>query len=279
MRAYFWPIILILKLFISNFKILKDIAIYLGYFSPGDPKNLVRTINVTNEHLNTCKRHIKNTEIKTFLEIGPGGSNFSFIPAIEHCCSKAILIDIIPLKYDILKRIDINQHLSEERIEFIRKYRKTGEYSYEDCGIFSYDSKIEFDVVISHSVIQHIHREMIGDFFRKLNKITKFNGIHSHHIDFKDCFSGGMNQLRFSHKFWSKDCIKNSGFYTNRHRLSFYLGSIQEYGFEVMDCKISRHERPFINNYWVHSDIASEVIGDDLSISNAVLTFRKVKSL
>jgi len=98
-----------------------------------------------------------------------------------------------------------------------------------------------FDLIYSQAVLEHIRGDEFEETMRECHRLLKKNGIMSHVVDYKDHLGGALNNMRFSTKFWERDWFSsNSGFYTNRLRMSEMVSICNNAGFNVESRSIRR---------------------------------------
>jgi hypothetical protein len=91
--------------------------------------------------------------------------------------------------------------------------------------------------------LEHIRKQEFLEVVRETRRELRSDGICSHRVDLRDHLGGSLNNLRFSRKFWESDMILNSGFYTNRIRLSEMVDYFRSDGFSVGVINIDRWEK------------------------------------
>lgn len=90
------------------------------------------------------------------------------------------------------------------------------------------------DFVFSQAVLEHVPKAEFNAVLGEIFRILKPGGVSSHDVDFRDHLGGGLNNLRFSERLWEASWFApQSGFYTNRLRLSQMIASFQDTGFEL----------------------------------------------
>lgn len=95
-------------------------------------------------------------------------------------------------------------------------------------------TKNSFDLIYSQAVFEHIRVHEFKETMTECYQLLKINGIMSHVVDFKDHLGGKLNNMRFSSALWEKEWFaQNSGFYTNRIRLSEMVSICEKIGFIV----------------------------------------------
>lgn len=279
-RVYFWPLILITKLIAAKFTPLKKILLFFGFFNPGP-----RGKSLLERHIKTFDKFYDlgltyKKSISSICELGPGESNYSFIPASQKNVKKLDLIDVKRCRYKFerlkskdmkrLKYIEIDYIISE-----VYKNIQCSNFSYKDKGIESLKIIKDnlYDFIFSNSVMQHVSKKEVNETINNLSRISKPNSIHIHYIDFRDCFSGKKNNLFFKEEFWESKIILNSGFYTNRIQLSEFLKKFKLNGFKVLDISIKRFKEIPIHRKNIF--IKNKISNDDLIIKSAKITFLK----
>ena len=98
------------------------------------------------------------------------------------------------------------------------------------------------DFAWSHAVLEHIRHHELAAAVSELRRIVVAGGCVSHQVDLRDHLGGGLNNLRFPSRWWEKEWLARSGFYTNRIRLSEMLRMFSAEGFEVERLATSRFE-------------------------------------
>lgn len=129
------------------------------------------------------------------------------------------------------------------------------------------------DLVLSHSVIEHIPASDLVVFTQELWKVMRPGGLMVHVMDYRDhFFKYPFHFYQFSKQTW--DRYLNPGD-LHRLRLSQHI-KILENNFSVVEIIVSeRNEKAFnkIKNY-IHKDF-SEFSDQDLAVSSAVIILRK----
>ncbi len=109
-----------------------------------------------------------------------------------------------------------NKITSVEDVKRVFKIHYLTNGSESVCGI----PANSLDISFSNGCMEHIPASEIGEYFKKLKRVSKPNTISPHFIDFKDNLEYSLNDLRFKKDFWEKPIIKKANIYTNRLRLS-----------------------------------------------------------
>jgi hypothetical protein len=100
------------------------------------------------------------------------------------------------------------------------------------------------DFVWSHAVLEHVRRAALVDVIRELRRVVRDDGVQSHQVDLRDHLGGSLNNLRFPTRVWEHDLFAESGFYTNRLRLSQFEAFFVQAGFRVELCHVDRWATP-----------------------------------
>jgi SAM-dependent methyltransferase len=98
------------------------------------------------------------------------------------------------------------------------------------------------DFAWSHAVLEHIRHRDFLDTVRELRRALVPDGCASHQVDLKDHLGGGLNNLRFSTRWWEAEWVARSGFYTNRMRFTEMMRAFAAEGFTVESVATSRFE-------------------------------------
>ena len=177
------------------------------------------------------------------LELGPGDSLFSALTAYSFGASGTYLIDVGTFATD-----DVND------------YRRMTEYlvanglpspdlsdatslgdvlrvcgsSYGPSGLKSFRevSSESVDFIWSDCVLQHVRRDELPEVIKEMRRVIRPGGICSHTVELHDHLGGNLNHLRFSERLWEWQFMAESGFYTNRYRLSQLLLLFEKEGFK-----------------------------------------------
>ncbi len=100
-----------------------------------------------------------------------------------------------------------------------------------------------FDLIYSQAVLEHIRRDEFEATMRECHRLLRKDGIMSHVVDYKDHLGGALNNMRLSSKIWERDWFaSDSGFYTNRLRMSEMISICNDVGFNVESRNIRRWE-------------------------------------
>ncbi len=103
------------------------------------------------------------------------------------------------------------------------------------------DASVDF--VWSHAVLGHIRSNEFLPIQRELRRILRRDGVCSHRVDLMDHLGGGLNNLRFSQRFWETDWLYRSGLYNNRIRYGRMLKLFEQAGFQTEVVQVDRWTR------------------------------------
>lgn len=111
----------------------------------------------------------------------------------------------------------------------------TVDAKYETGGLKSFailrDHAIDF--LFSNAVLEHVRRMEFPSLVAEMFRVLAPSGVAVHRVDLKDHLGGALNNLRFPSTLWEQAWFANSGFYTNRIRLTEMVGEFQRAGFNV----------------------------------------------
>lgn len=243
MRQRFWWVIIAAKLIFSFVPFLKNIFQSLGFYSPGLMLDHSYAIDCFNEHYKGISPYANLCSDPVMIEFGPGGSNFSALIAHALGFSESILVDIEPLKPEVIESAEENYAVIKDKLqaEIVDQKCKSQSfkninYKYLSDGVTSFaeiDSE-SVDLIWSHSVLQHVHIDQFQVMLREFHRVLKTGSLMSHKIDLKDCIAYGLNNMRFSDNIWNSERFFTSGFYTNRIRRDEMLGLFAAEGFALL---------------------------------------------
>jgi len=100
-------------------------------------------------------------------------------------------------------------------------------------------SPVRVDAIISHTVLEHIPRQVIKTLMHDARRVLRPGGVISHGIDHSDHRAivdqrlSQIDFLRYSDRMWKLFCVAPQD-YTNRLRHSEYVAMFKEAGFEIM---------------------------------------------
>ena len=128
-----------------------------------------------------------------------------------------------------------------------------------------------FDLIFSQAVLEHIRRNEFEDTIRECYRLLRPGGLMSHVIDYKDHLGGALNNMRFSTNLWERDWFAaDSGFYTNRLRISEMISICSDVGFDVDVRDVRRWEYLPIKRHQLAKEFR-DISDDELLVSGAHL--------
>ena len=231
--------------------------------------------NVFLKHLKISKK--KDTSL-VILELGPGDSLLTAIFSFAHNASASYLVDVEDYAnkdldvysgaIDFLKKKGFNFKFAGKYFRNIDEMLDQFSASYLTCGLDSLRQipNNSVDLIFSQAVLEHIPKSEFYETFIEIRRILKRGGICSHVIDLRDHLEHGLNNLRFSERFWESKFIRKSGFYTNRLRKTEMLEYFKIAGFRVTVLNVENWEELPIKR----SQLASEfqnISDEELCIS------------
>lgn len=252
----------------------------MGLFRHGSMDDYSYAWSVLKKHASVLK---KNSDWNA-IELGPGDGLLSAFLAPALGSSGLTLVDAGDFahkdwnlyKSQISQFLIANPLLDVADFTIEKKIKDTLESvgsSYYTEGLTSLKllNTNSFDLIYSQAVLEHVRKHEFEDTISECYRLLKVGGMMSHVIDFKDHLGGESNNMRFSSSLWEKEWFaQNSGFYTNRIRLSQIISICENIGFTV-EIKKKR--------YWnyqpiQHNKLALEfknLSDDDLLVSGAHL--------
>lgn len=129
------------------------------------------------------------------------------------------------------------------------------------------------DFVWSNAVLEHVRLAEFENVLQELRRIVSANGVASHTVDLRDHLGQGLNNLRFSRRFWESTLVAESGFYTNRIAFSSMIALFRDVGFRVELGKVDRWNRPPIAPSRLSRDV-KRLAPDDLLVSGFDVVLR-----
>ena len=185
------------------------------------------------------------------MEIGPGDSAMSALIARAFGATNCYLVDagnfatqaIEPYRRMArllaergLEAPDIDDADSLEEIlaRCCTQYLTNGLASLRDIP----SSSVDF--IWSQAVLEHVRRDDFLPTMKELCRVLSRGGACSHRVDLTDHLGGGLNNMRIPSRWWEEDWMAQSGFYTNRLRMSELLQLFQKAGFSTEVIGLSR---------------------------------------
>lgn len=234
-----WPAKMIGKLVLSRVPAPYRCWHRLGIFRHGDMRDPSYAYSKFMAHYSRVAFSRKGLGFVA-LELGPGDSLHSALIARSVGASRTYLVDVgryAPCPADCCRSMveylcrqaaeggGVDGNLAIE--DCVSEYRTRGLESLKEIP----DGSVDF--VWSEAVLEHIRLNELAQVMRQLRRILRRDGVCSHHVDLKDHLGGSLNHLRFSDSVWESALFRDSGFYTNRVRLSEMLRLFREAGFCV----------------------------------------------
>lgn len=184
------------------------------------------------------------------MEIGPGDTLFSALIAHSMGASRTYLIDAGRYaRQDLSPYLAMQAYLSNlgrgtqwEEAADLEALLEQCRARYDDQGLSSLDALPDacVDWIWPNAVLEHIRRGEFLPYMRALRRILKPGGVCSHRVDLRDHLGGALNNLRFSERFWERDWVAKSGFYTNRIGLAEMCRLFDQAGFDVEVIAVDR---------------------------------------
>ena len=147
---------------------------------------------------------------------------------------------------------------------------------YHTKGLLSLKSLKDssYDLIYSQAVLEHVRRHEFEETMKECYRLLSPNGVMSHVVDFKDHLGGGLNNMRFPSSLWELDWFASeSGFYTNRMRLSEMILLCEDIGFSVKVCNTKRWTSFPIKRTQLAREFY-DLLDEDLLISGAHLVMK-----
>jgi SAM-dependent methyltransferase len=178
------------------------------------------------------------------LELGPGDSLASALIASAFGAQRTYLIDTGAFAtrelgvYRALARDLVARGLPTDDLGSVVDLEgllRVCRASYGTAGLRSLRDvpSASVDFIWSNAVLEHIRRAEFDEFIRELRRVISHHGVCSHQVDLRDHLGGALNNMRFSSRWWERDWMANSGFYTNRMRMSDMLRVFEAAGFNA----------------------------------------------
>jgi predicted SAM-dependent methyltransferase len=237
-----WQVKICLKLFLAKIPLSYFFWKRVGLFVHGAMDRIDYSIDVFHMHLTNANLENK-LKGKTILELGPGDSVASAFLAKKYD-AKSILVDVdffANSNVDFYKRFAKQLVNVDDLHEIFGSYTNFSDmlskldtvYMCDGVGSLALIDSNKVDFIFSNSVLQHVKRNEFNQMLCQLYRILKMNGVCSHRVDFSDCISNSLNNLRFSDSVWESKQFRSSGFYTNRIRFTEILSLFESVGFKV----------------------------------------------
>tara|TARA_Y100000591_G_C21849848_1_gene711002 strand:+ start:3560 stop:4435 length:876 start_codon:yes stop_codon:yes gene_type:complete len=284
-KIKFWRIKILAKLILSRLPFNYRSWAKFGIFRHGAMDDFSYAWSVLKKHASELKIE-KNWKA---LEMGPGDSVLSSLLAPALGSKGLILVDSGNFAHK-------DMSLYKKQIEnFKKKYPAlelpfisfekdldkmlsyvNGNYFYNGLQSLKMIKSSSLNLIFSQAVLEHVRRNEFEETMEQCFRLLKPSGIMSHVVDFKDHLGGGLNNLRFPSSLWEQDWFASeSGFYTNRLKLSEMLSICENIGFKIKVISTSRWD----NLPNKRAQLAKEfhkLSDDDLLISGSHLIMTKL---
>lgn len=219
----------------------------IGLFSPGLMATPEYAMMVFDRHYRAAGSPAPGF---SYLELGPGDSFASAVVGRGYGAAGGWLIDSgsyasrdMGLYRDLAARVESERPGVD--LGFVRQAGSIDDVLaqtqviYRENGLDSLREVPEesCDLIFSEVVLEHVPRNDFAPVLSEFFRILKAGGVASHRVDFRDHLGGGWQNLRFSEGLWEAPWFaRESGFYTNRFRLSEILAISESVGFRVEIC-------------------------------------------
>ncbi|MGH2442450.1 MAG: methyltransferase domain-containing protein [Chloroflexota bacterium] len=237
--------------------------------------------------LGVFRRHFATAEMSNrghfvALELGPGDSLGSVLIAQAHGAKFTYLVDAGEFATEDMQVYrELGRYLRSEglespdldRVRNVAEMLKSCAGSYLSAGVESLRQvpTESVDFIWSHAVLEHVRREQVRDVMLETRRILRSGGICSHRIDLTDHLGGSLNNLRIPTRWWEKDWMARSGFYTNRLRKCDFIAIFEEAGFVVEVVSVDR---------WKSVPIKRDLLAREFrSLSDDELTVKAISVL
>lgn len=261
-----WMLKIFLKISISILPFGLDWWKRFGIFKTGNMLDMNYALSVATKHI-VNKKYSKN--FKYVMEIGPGDSLYSALIAFKSGANVCYFLDHYP--HAKAGYTQVTSLLKENLIDT----SKCSIYYWTDgLNAFTKLHDSEIDFIWSHTVLQHIPKEELAIYISEMFRVLSPGGVMSHKIDYKDCISGGLNNLRFSNSVWESSIFRSSGFYTNRTRHNQMIKLFLSFGFEIIENNITYFDKLPISKKALSKDF-SNLTESDLMVSGCHIVARK----
>jgi SAM-dependent methyltransferase len=189
------------------------------------------------------------------LELGPGDSVVSAVIAAAHGARRVYLVDAGPFATrDLSVYARMCDFLAAKGasapdlagVVNLADVLERCHAQYDTRGLESLRQipTASVDLSWSQAVLEHIRRDEFAETMRELRRVMRPGGISSHVIDLKDHLGGALNNMRIPSRWWERDWMARSGFYTNRLRMSEMLDVFRGAGFDVQVDEVHRWDAP-----------------------------------
>lgn len=130
------------------------------------------------------------------------------------------------------------------------------------------------DYLFSFFVLEHIRKNIFFESMKEVYRFMKPGSIIFHNVDYTDHMGGGKNQLRFSEDIWEDSIHYKMDMYTNRIPCSAMAAILQDIGYHIVKCEITRYKKNPISRSKLSAD-TKYINDDDLKIAKCRFVLRK----
>lgn len=220
---------------------------------------------------------------KTVLELGPGGSVGFGLLCIKNGAKKYFAIDEREHAF-----------LTEKQFTLYKKLLKNNEHLIGNCFTekdkkISYNKdKINFleigqmsklplpdesiDMIYSCAVLEHVHD--LDFCFSEMSRVLRSGGIMNHQIDLRDhIFLQDSPWFLTISDSWFNKLFKNTGEYTNRKRLNYYIILAKKYNLNILNL-----EKQSFSSLTTNKKLSEIYSDEDLKISSINITLQKINA-
>jgi hypothetical protein len=199
--------------------------------------------------LRTFQEHFAQSQIArgqgfVALELGPGDSLSSAVIAAAHGAIHTYLVDAGEFASLDMHVYRDTAHILRARgldppeldtVQDVDAMLRLCRASYGTRGLRSLREipSASVDFMWSQAVLEHIRRREFAEFAAEMRRVIRDGGVSSHQIDLQDHLGGALNNLRIPSRWWEREWMARSGFYTNRLRMSELIGILESAGFVV----------------------------------------------
>ncbi len=248
-----WSKILV-KIVLARVPITYRAFARLGIFRHG-------RMDTTDYALNVFRSHFRRSEFAgkqekfVALELGPGDSVGSALIAQAHGAKRCYLVDAGAFaQTDVdtyrayaqrLQALGVTCVGLEDCCNFEELLQQTsGVYLVDGLTSLRSIPDASVDFVWSQAVLEHIRVAEFDATAAELKRILAPNGVASHRIDLRDHLGGGLHNMRIPSRWWERQWMAESGFYTNRLRYSQMMDTFHAAGFACEVVNVDRWPTP-----------------------------------
>jgi hypothetical protein len=239
-----WVLKVIIKVLIARIPLPYRFWKSIGAFRHGRMDSSDYPIKIFNLHLNrSFPRGLPRGSV--ILELGPGDSTASAFLGYVHGAKLTYLVDVGCYArqdvtfYRLLAKEMAKKGYSVPDLSLASTFEMVlqacnARYLTEGLSSLRTIPSQSVDFVWSHSVLEHVRKEMLLPTLHEIRRIMKPGALSSHNIDYQDHLDFSLNSLRFSERVWESSLFVNSGFYTNRVPAVCMHRAFEETGFEIL---------------------------------------------